>query len=78
MDKLEQLFHFAQPKSAEQKIKGFMVIQKKNVLDLNDFNAGIIDDISELFGRGVSFQLVSTSQIDSSACSFIIHFKFCP
>jgi hypothetical protein len=52
-----------------------MVIQKKNVLDLNDFNAGIIDDLSELFGRGVSFQLVSTSQIDSSGVDslFIIN-----
>eukprot|EP00253_Pinus_taeda_P032506 PITA_32506 len=67
MDKLGEIFQFAQSKfkSAEQKIKGFMVIQKKNVLDLNNFNAGITDDLSELFGRGVSFQLVSASQIDS-------------
>eukprot|EP00253_Pinus_taeda_P031141 PITA_31141 len=65
MDESQELLQTAQPESAEQKIKGFMVIQKKNVLDLNDFNAGITDNLSELFGRGVSFQLVSASQIDS-------------
>jgi linoleate 9S-lipoxygenase len=63
---LSKLLQFAQPKSGHQKIKGFVVLQKKNVLDFNDFFAGIGDNLGELVGRAVSFQLVSTSQIDSS------------
>jgi len=70
MDKLAEVFHFgphSKSKSGQhKKIKGFVVLQKKNVLDLNDFSADVLDDLSELIGKGVSFQLVSTSQIDSS------------
>jgi hypothetical protein len=74
MDKLAEVFHFgphSKSKSGQhKKIKGFVVLQKKNVLDFNDFSADILDDLSELIGKGVSFQLVSTSQIDSSGCCF--------
>eukprot|EP01018_Ginkgo_biloba_P024898 Gb_17673 [translate_table: standard] len=48
----------------QHKIKGHVVLQKKNFLDLNDFHAGIIDNVSELVGRGVSLKLVSISQIN--------------
>ncbi|XP_057852227.1 linoleate 9S-lipoxygenase 6 isoform X2 [Cryptomeria japonica] len=44
----------------KQSIKGFVVVQKKNVLDLNDFHAGIVDNISELLGKVVSVTLVGT------------------
>ena len=41
--------------SGQRKIKGFVVLQKKNVLDFNDFYAGVIDNFSELFGSRISF-----------------------
>ncbi|PON59877.1 Lipoxygenase [Trema orientale] len=42
-----------------KKIKGRVVLMKKNVLDFNDFHASIIDRVHELFGNGVSLQLIS-------------------
>lgn len=42
-----------------KKIQGRVVLMKKNVLDFSDFNASILDDIHELLGKKVSFQLVS-------------------
>ncbi|XP_062084763.1 probable linoleate 9S-lipoxygenase 5 [Humulus lupulus] len=41
------------------KIKGNVVLMKKNVLDFNDFNASFLDRVHELFGQRVSLQLVS-------------------
>ncbi|KAH9301954.1 hypothetical protein KI387_013537, partial [Taxus chinensis] len=43
---------------AMESVKGVVVLQKKNVLDLNDFHAGIVDNLSELLGSGVSLTLV--------------------
>ena len=43
----------------KKKIKGTVVLMKKNVLDFNDFNAPVLDWVHELFGQGVSLQLVS-------------------
>eukprot|EP01018_Ginkgo_biloba_P038521 Gb_36878 [translate_table: standard] len=54
------MFSFTNSEAGEKKIKGDVVLQKKNVLDLNDFHAGIADNLSEILGRGVSIQLVST------------------
>eukprot|EP01018_Ginkgo_biloba_P032635 Gb_15016 [translate_table: standard] len=54
------MFSFTKSEAGEEKIKGDVVLQKKNVLDLNDFHAGIADNLSEILGRGVSIQLVST------------------
>ncbi|KAF3454480.1 hypothetical protein FNV43_RR04927 [Rhamnella rubrinervis] len=42
-----------------QKIKGTVVLMKKNVLDFNDFNASLLDRVHELVGKGVTLQLVS-------------------
>ncbi|KAF8018100.1 hypothetical protein BT93_H3106 [Corymbia citriodora subsp. variegata] len=42
-----------------KKVKGTVVLMKKNVLDFNDFNASVLDRLHELFGQKVSLQLVS-------------------
>lgn len=46
------------------KIRGTVVLMKKNVLDFNDFNASILDRFHELVGRRVSLQLVSAVHAD--------------
>ncbi|KAL3591217.1 hypothetical protein D5086_009857 [Populus alba] len=50
----------------EKKIKGTVVLMKKNVLDFNDFNASVLDRVHELLGQGVSLQLVSAVNSDPS------------
>ncbi|KAK9931981.1 hypothetical protein M0R45_019234 [Rubus argutus] len=52
--------------SSSQKIKGTVVLMKKNVLDFNDFHASVLDRVHELFGQGVSLQLISAVNGDSS------------
>lgn len=42
-----------------KKIKGTVVLMKKNVLDFNDFNASFLDRFHELLGRKVTLQLIS-------------------
>ncbi|XP_059075875.1 probable linoleate 9S-lipoxygenase 5 isoform X2 [Cryptomeria japonica] len=49
----------------KESIKGSVIIQKKNVLDLNDFHAGIVDNLSELLGKVVSVTLVGIPQGNS-------------
>ncbi|KAL5782577.1 hypothetical protein ACOSP7_007606 [Xanthoceras sorbifolium] len=44
--------------SKRRKIRGKVVLMKKNVLDFNDIKASFLDRIHELFGNGVSLQLV--------------------
>ncbi|KAK1267009.1 putative linoleate 9S-lipoxygenase 5 [Acorus gramineus] len=44
----------------KKKIEGSVVLMKKNVLDLNDFNASMIDSVAEFLGSGVALQLVSS------------------
>ncbi|GMI96000.1 Arabidopsis thaliana lipoxygenase 5 [Hibiscus trionum] len=41
-------------------IRGTVALMKKNVLDMNDFTASLLDRVYELFGRGVSLQLISS------------------
>ncbi|KAL6278608.1 hypothetical protein ACE6H2_022209 [Prunus campanulata] len=48
-----------------RKIKGTVVLMKKNVLDFNDFNASVLDGVHELLGQGVSLQLISADHGDS-------------
>lgn len=66
------------------KIKGSVVLMKKNVLDLSDFNASIIDNVYEFIGKHVSFELVSATVADPSEHFFIIflyrifHFRIIP
>ncbi|KAI3469558.1 hypothetical protein Pfo_026221 [Paulownia fortunei] len=47
------------PKIEQKKIKGTVVLMKKNVMDATDLGASVVDRFHELFGRGVSLQLIS-------------------
>ncbi|OMO62560.1 Lipoxygenase [Corchorus capsularis] len=47
-----------------EKIKGTVVVMKKNVLDLNDFPATLLDGVQELLGKRVSLQLISAENGD--------------
>ncbi|KAK2999071.1 hypothetical protein RJ639_024030 [Escallonia herrerae] len=49
---------------SEKKIRGTVVLMKKNVLDFNDFNASVLDRVHELLGEKVSLQLVSAVHAD--------------
>ncbi|KAF5454042.1 hypothetical protein F2P56_023739 [Juglans regia] len=46
------------------KIKGTVVLMKKNVLDFNDFHASVLDRVHEFLGQGVSLQLISADNVD--------------
>ncbi|GLT76826.1 hypothetical protein SLA2020_484620 [Shorea laevis] len=48
----------------KMKIKGTVVLMKKNVLDLTDVKASVLDRFHECFGKGVSLQLVSATHTD--------------
>ncbi|XP_010667400.2 probable linoleate 9S-lipoxygenase 5 [Beta vulgaris subsp. vulgaris] len=48
-------------------IKGTIVLMKKNVLDMTDVSASILDKIHELGGKGVSLQLISADQSNEPA-----------
>lgn len=52
------------------KIKGTVVLMKKNFLDFNDLSASVIDRVDELVGKRVSLQLVSAVNSDPTACEF--------
>ncbi|XP_020277193.1 linoleate 9S-lipoxygenase 6-like [Asparagus officinalis] len=43
------------------KVKGKVVLMKKNVLDLTNFAGTILDEVAEFLGQSVSFQLVSSN-----------------
>ncbi|XP_049351538.1 linoleate 9S-lipoxygenase B-like isoform X4 [Solanum verrucosum] len=47
-----------------QKVKGKVVLMKKNVLDFTDIKAAVVDEVVELLGEKVSFQLISSSVFD--------------
>lgn len=47
-------------KERKKKIKGTVVLMKKNVLDFNDFSASVLDRVDEFLGRKVSLQLISS------------------
>ncbi|XAR48870.1 Linoleate 13S-lipoxygenase [Bertholletia excelsa] len=42
-----------------KKIKGTVVLMKKNVLDFKDFKASVVDRLHKLVGQQVSLQLIS-------------------
>ncbi|XP_019187172.1 PREDICTED: probable linoleate 9S-lipoxygenase 5 [Ipomoea nil] len=54
----------AEALSPTKKIKGKVVLMRKNVLDFNDFNASIVDNLSDFLGQKVSLELVSSVQAD--------------
>ncbi|XVF66677.1 hypothetical protein PTKIN_Ptkin10aG0056400 [Pterospermum kingtungense] len=47
-----------------KKIKGTVVLMKKNTLDMNDLTASFLDRVYELLGRGVSLQLINAVNTD--------------
>ncbi|NP_001234098.1 lipoxygenase [Solanum lycopersicum] len=49
-----------------EKVKGTVVLMKKNVLDFTDVTASIVDGALEFLGRRVSFQLISNSVHDAN------------
>ncbi|KAL6893705.1 hypothetical protein ACP4OV_007803 [Aristida adscensionis] len=46
------------------RLKGTVVLMRKNVLDLNDIGATVIDGIAEFLGKGVTCQLISSTLVD--------------
>ncbi|KAK9725481.1 hypothetical protein RND81_05G146800 [Saponaria officinalis] len=48
------------------KIKGRVILMKKNSLDFSDVPASLLDRIHELVGRGVSIQLICSDRLDSA------------
>ncbi|KAK1419279.1 hypothetical protein QVD17_28443 [Tagetes erecta] len=48
------------------KIKGTVVLMKKNVLDLHDFGSSFLDWVYEMFNKRVSMQLISSTHCDPS------------
>ncbi|KAG6432241.1 hypothetical protein SASPL_103816 [Salvia splendens] len=46
------------------KIEGKVVLMKKNVMDSTDLWASFVDRVHELFGRGISLQLISSEHFD--------------
>ncbi|KAJ9182091.1 hypothetical protein P3X46_006120 [Hevea brasiliensis] len=63
-----------QPKTKEKetaekkwKIKGKVVLMKKNILDVNDIKASFLDWLHELFDKRVSLQFISDAHNDHSA-----------
>jgi linoleate 9S-lipoxygenase len=47
-------------------LKGSVVLMRKSALDFNDFGATVIDSVTEFLGRGVTCQLVSSTEVDPS------------
>lgn len=57
-----------------KKIRGTVVLMKKNILDLSDLGSSFLDRVHELMGRGVSLQLVSSVHVDPG--KFLSFFLF--
>ncbi|KAK7848407.1 putative linoleate 9s-lipoxygenase 5 [Quercus suber] len=53
--------------SKNSKVKGTVVLMKKNVLDFNDFHASFLDRLHEFLGQKVSLQLISAVNGDPGA-----------
>ncbi|KAK9933360.1 hypothetical protein M0R45_020559 [Rubus argutus] len=47
--------------SGSKKIRGTVVLMKKNVLDCKDITASLLDRIHEFLGKGVSMHLISAT-----------------
>lgn len=48
----------------EQTIHGEVILQKVSLFNITDYAATLTDDVSELTGNKVYFQLVSSDQVD--------------
>ncbi|KAK4478086.1 hypothetical protein RD792_017351 [Penstemon davidsonii] len=53
-----------EPETERRKIKGSVVLMKKNVVDVTDVGASLLDRFHEVFGKGVSLQLISAVHFD--------------
>ncbi|XP_073046957.1 probable linoleate 9S-lipoxygenase 5 isoform X1 [Primulina eburnea] len=51
-------------KKKKKKIKGTVVLKKKNVVDCSDVCASVLDKTYEIFGKAVSFHLISSTHGD--------------
>lgn len=49
----------------KRKVKGTVVLKKKNLMDVTDVGASVVDRIYELLGKGISLQLISSHLPDS-------------
>lgn len=49
----------------KKKIKGRVVLMKKNVLDFIDLSGSVVDRVDELLGKKVSLQLISSTNSDN-------------
>ncbi|KAI3750475.1 hypothetical protein L2E82_11028 [Cichorium intybus] len=47
----------------KKNIKGTVVLMKKNVLDVNDFRASILDQVYEIFGKRISIKLITIATV---------------
>ncbi|XP_060219154.1 probable linoleate 9S-lipoxygenase 5 [Lycium barbarum] len=47
-----------------KKVKGTVILMKKNVLDFNDIGASVVDGVVEFLGQKVSLQLISSVHAD--------------
>lgn len=52
------------------RVKGTVVLMKKNVLDFNDFSASFLDRLHEFVGKRVSLQLISAVTVDPGQLLF--------
>ncbi|KAK9076989.1 hypothetical protein SSX86_005324 [Deinandra increscens subsp. villosa] len=48
-------------KDGKNTVKGRVVLKKKNLIDVNDVGASVLDGFYELFGQNISFQLISAT-----------------
>lgn len=54
------------------KIKGTVVLMKKNILDFKDAGSAFLDRMHELFGKRVSLQLISAQHADPGNLHFLL------
>ena len=54
----------AEDNNKSNRIRGTVVLMKKNVLDFNDFTASLLDRAHEVVGKRVSLQLISAVNVD--------------
>ncbi|CAK9168023.1 unnamed protein product [Ilex paraguariensis] len=59
MDENRENKRMKQEGSERKKIKGTVVLMKKNILELQDIKASIVDGVDEILGHKVSLQLIS-------------------
>ncbi|CAL9149066.1 linoleate 9S-lipoxygenase A [Musa acuminata AAA Group] len=57
----DMLSHIVGGGSHGVKVRGTVVLIRKNVLGFNDFGGTVIDNVLELLGRCISFQLISAT-----------------